>query len=61
VIDLYQANLPLRPLKMTHAEVREPNANETVMRKLHNPCDSWARRPSSAMLVEMLALYAQGK
>jgi hypothetical protein len=46
---------------MTYAEVREPNANETVMRKLHNPRDSWARRPSSAMLVEMLALYAQGK
>jgi len=45
---------------MGDAEV-QPNANEIVMRKLRNLRVSWASCPSAAMLVEILALYAQGK
>jgi hypothetical protein len=51
----------LQPLKMTDTEVRETNASATVMKKPQNLPDFWARRPSRAMLVEVLAWYAQGK
>lgn len=35
-------------------------AQETVMKSLENLPVYWARRPSPAMLVEVLALHAQG-
>ena len=35
-------------------------AKETVMTSPKNLPVAWARRPSPAMLVEVLALYAQG-
>jgi len=46
---------------MTDAEVRKPDADETVMKKPYILRVARATRPSTAMLVELLALYAQGK